>query len=67
LTDTRYKTTRAKAIALIICILYGIGMEYYQKYYVTSRGFEVLDMLADAIGALCALPLFAFIGKRLFK
>lgn len=67
LTDARYKTTRAKAIALIICILYGIGMEYYQKYYVTSRGFEVLDMLADAMGALCALPLFALFGKKLFK
>jgi len=67
LTDARYKTTRAKAIALIICILYGIGMEYYQKYYVPSRGFEVLDMLADAIGALCALPLFAIFKKRLFK
>jgi len=67
LTDTRYKTTRAKAIALIICILYGIGMEYYQKYFVPSRGFEVLDMLADAMGALCALPLFQLLGKNLFK
>jgi VanZ family protein len=67
LTDARFKTTRAKAIALIICILYGIGMEYYQKYFVPSRGFEVLDMLADAVGALCALPLFELFGKRLFK
>ena len=67
LTDKRYKSTRAKAIALIICILYGIGMEYYQKYYVPSRGFEVLDMLANAMGALCALPLFVFVGKRFFK
>jgi VanZ family protein len=56
-----------KAIALIICILYGIGMEYYQKYYVPSRGFDVLDMLADAIGALSALPLFELLGKKLFK
>ena len=36
LTDERYKSTRAKAIALIICILYGIGMEYYQKYESTD-------------------------------
>jgi len=57
------KTTRTKALALIACILYGIGMEYYQKYYVPSRGFEVLDMLADAIGALCALPVFDFFKK----
>jgi VanZ family protein len=33
-------------------------MEYYQKYFVPSRGFEVGDMLADAIGALVALPFF---------
>jgi VanZ family protein len=47
--------------------MYGIGMEYYQKYYVPSRGFDVLDMLADAIGALSALPLFELLGKKLFK
>ncbi len=67
LKDARYKSSRAKAIALIICILYGIGMEYYQKYFVPNRGFEVLDMLADAIGALCALPLFELFAKRFFK
>jgi len=67
LTNARYKTSRAKAIALIFCILYGIGMEYYQKYFVPNRGFEVLDMLADAIGALCALPLFELFMKRFFK
>ena len=39
-------------------------MEYYQKYFVPSRGFEVSDMLADAIGALLALPLYSFIRKK---
>ena len=67
LTNSKYKTDRAKAIALIICILYGIGMEYYQKYFVPNRGFEVLDMLADAMGALCALPLFETLKKRIYK
>ena len=52
------KTIRAKALALIFCILYGIGMEYYQKYFVPSRSFDVVDMLADATGALLALPFF---------
>lgn len=51
-------TIRAKALALIFCILYGIGMEYYQKYFVPSRSFDVGDMLADAMGALLALPFF---------
>jgi VanZ family protein len=53
-----FQSTRAKALTLIACILYGIGMEFYQKYIVPSRGFEVGDMLADAIGAILALPFF---------
>ena len=52
---TKLKTVRAHAYVLIFCILYGIGMEYYQKYYVPTRGFDVNDMLADAVGAILAL------------
>jgi VanZ family protein len=52
----KLKTVRAHAYVLIFCILYGIGMEYYQKYFVPSRGFDVNDMLADAAGAIMALP-----------
>ena len=61
------KSIRAKAFALIFCILYGIGMEYYQKYFVPSRSFEVKDMLADALGAILALPFFEIVRKRYFK
>ena len=53
-----FQSIRTKALSLIACILYGIGMEYYQKYFVPSRSFDVIDMLADAIGALLALPFF---------
>lgn len=59
------KTVRAKAYVLIFCILYGIGMEYYQKYFVPSRAFEVNDMLADAAGALIALPFFNWIKNKM--
>jgi VanZ family protein len=57
-SNTTFQTTRIKALSLIVCIVYGIGMEFYQKYFVPSRGFETGDMLADAIGALLALPFF---------
>ena len=53
-----FQSIRTKALSLIACILYGIGMEYYQKYFVPSRSFDVIDMLADALGALVALPFF---------
>jgi VanZ family protein len=42
-------------------------MEYYQKYFVPTRGFEVADMLADAVGALLALPIFMMLRKKYFK
>jgi len=57
-SNISFKSTRTKALSLIVCILFGIGMEFYQKYFVPSRGFEVADMLADAIGAILALPFF---------
>jgi len=57
-SNISFRSTRTKALSLIVCILFGIGMEFYQKYFVPSRGFEVADMLADAIGAILALPFF---------
>jgi VanZ family protein len=32
------------------CCLYGIAMEFVQKYFIPNRSFDVKDMLADAIG-----------------
>ena len=58
------KSVRAQAWAMIFCIVYGIAMEYYQKWYVPSRGFEVKDMIADAAGVLLALPLYQLWKKR---
>ena len=60
-SNISFRSTRTKAFSLIVCILFGISMEYYQKYFVPSRGFEVGDMLADAIGALLALPFFNWV------
>ena len=60
-SNISFQSIRTKALSLIACILYGIGMEYYQKYFVPSRSFDVIDMLADAIGALVALPFFNWV------
>lgn len=58
------KTTRARALTMIVCILYGIGMEFYQKYFVPTRGFEVSDMLADAAGVIMSLPIYQKLKQR---
>ena len=57
-SNISFRSTRTKALSLIACILYGIGMEFYQKYFVPSRSLDVIDMLADAMGSLLALPFF---------
>ncbi|HTQ63933.1 MAG TPA: VanZ family protein [Puia sp.] len=35
----------------LIASLYGIGMEYVQKYLIPMRDFDVEDILADLMGA----------------
>lgn len=60
-SNVSFRSTRTKALSLILCIVFGIGMEFYQKYFVPSRGFELGDMLADAMGALVALPFFNWV------
>jgi hypothetical protein len=57
-SNISFRSTRTKALSLILCIVFGIGMEFYQKYFVPSRSLDVIDMLADAMGALLALPFF---------
>jgi VanZ family protein len=36
----------------ILSILYGIGMEIVQKYFIPFRSFEVGDIIADSIGCI---------------
>ena len=42
---------RAVAAAVVISALYGVSDEYHQLF-VPGRSFDVLDMLADALGSI---------------
>ena len=33
-------------------ILYGVAVEFIQKYYIPHRSFDINDMIADAIGCI---------------
>ena len=39
-------------LILIIACLYGIGMEFIQKYFIPNRDFDIYDIAADITGAL---------------
>lgn len=37
---------------LLMGIVYGILMEFVQKYWVANRSFDEMDMVADAVGCI---------------
>ena len=45
-------------------IVYGILMEYVQKYFAFERDFDILDILADGIGSIIALFWLFYFFKR---
>jgi VanZ family protein len=47
----------------ILMILWGFIIELIQKFFVTGRSFEWLDLLADSVGVLIAF----WISSRLIK
>ena len=46
-------------------ILYGIAMEFVQKYFAIDRSFDLFDILADMVGSLLALLFVVQWAKRL--
>lgn len=58
------KRKRIQILAVIITIIYGILLEFYQKIYVPSRSFDIADMLADAVGVIFGLLFFYFYTNK---
>ena len=48
----------------IICLCYGIMIEYIQRYFIPNRSFDVGDIIADGVGSLAGV-IFSF--KRYIK
>jgi VanZ family protein len=65
------------AVAFVVvvgwCLLFGLGMEFAQKYLTVSRHFSLWDWLADGVGAgllflfLLALQKAGSKGKQLYS
>jgi VanZ family protein len=47
---------RSYFIQIALCFfLYGIVMEFIQKYFIPNRSFDVGDIIADGVGSLAGL------------
>ncbi len=47
----------------LVGVIYGISIEFIQKYYIPNRSFDLFDILADTIGCLVGY----YLAKRVFK
>lgn len=57
------KQKKAFIAVFLLTIMYGITMEFVQKYFTADRSFDLTDIAADIIGAICGLG-FVRILKR---
>ncbi len=49
----------------LACILYGIMMEFVQKYFAADRSFDLTDIIADATGACLAYFPTQYVNKKI--
>ena len=49
----------------IIALLYGIGMEFVQKYFIKNRSFDIVDVVADGVG--CGIGLIYSLRRYIKK
>lgn len=61
-----YRATKSLLIKIAITyILYGILIEFIQKYYASDRSFDYTDMIADACGCLLGYLISNWFIKKL--
>jgi VanZ family protein len=51
-------------IIAVSCLVYGIVMEFVQKHLIPNRGFDVWDIVSDAVGCVVG---YWYSGKRYIK
>ena len=57
--------TRYVLIGSVTAVVYGFMIEFIQQF-IPDRGMELLDAIANIIGALCGIGLF-YLQNNLFK
>lgn len=53
-------TRKLFPIIFLLSSLYGIGMEYVQKYWVVNRSFEIEDIVADIAGSFAGWLVYRY-------
>ena len=53
-------------IIALSALLYGIAMEFVQKYWIPNRSFDILDIAADGVGSFLPVVFLPRV-KKIFR
>lgn len=59
-----YKRNRVSSIAFLLSVSYGGVIELIQGYLLSGRTMDIMDMLANIIGAIIGWILFRIFNKK---
>ena len=51
-------------IILFTAILYGLSVEFIQRYWIPNRSFDLFDLLADTVGSLIGIAVWSVVYKK---
>ncbi len=61
----QYKNSKNIFIRMTIAVIvYGIVMEFIQKYCTHGRSFDITDIIADAVGAILGYLFITYLTKK---
>ncbi|TKK66959.1 VanZ family protein [Ilyomonas limi] len=49
----------------VFAVVYGIALEYVQKYFASDRSFDISDMIADAFGSLLGYMAIRYVARKI--
>jgi VanZ family protein len=64
LKSMKNRSTTLEAIVVLGTIAYGVAMEFVQRDFVANRSFDVMDIMADSVGAVLGFALVAAKAKN---
>jgi VanZ family protein len=64
-TRANRSTKKLLMIICITCVLYGVAIEFIQKYFASDRSFDYTDMIADACGCIFGYILSKWLINKL--
>ncbi len=62
LKNNNYKKTFIRITVAVI--VYGIVMEFIQKYFTEGRSFDITDIIADAVGAILGYFFIIYMAQK---